>query len=203
MNLKIIKTDVGVVLPLAVLWLGGCAAPPPTPSPPPKPMPESAPAEILRTRFEELHIEVVDRLDAGMSAVIGSAESQNSDLARNQALADGRKRLARMFESKVDLLRRRAAEEAGRPDDDPVFEQLNTIAQAVIRQKIQSLEPVRQAEETINGTVRIYCLMELDPQVLIDRIAERKELCELLQSTQAFILLFRNTGPDEAEQGES
>lgn len=173
----------------AALLISGCATPPPAPPPV---------VEIPKTQFEEFQTAAAARRDAGMLAVVGSAESKNADLAAKRALTDGRKRLARMLDGKIDLIRRSAAEETGKPVDDPVFAPLAAIAQSVTKQQIQSLEPARTEKETISGTVRVYCLMELNPQIIIDRLVKEQALYELLQPTQAFSLLFRNVQTAEA-----
>ncbi len=189
MNFTATKPALFTVCAAAVLLAGGCATPPP--EPPPE-------AVIPKTSFEEFQTAAAGLLDAGRLAVVGSAESKSEDLAQKRALIDGRRRLARLLDSKIDLLRRSAAEETGKPVDDPVFGPLNTIAQNLIRDQIQPLAPARTEKETISGTTRVYCLMELDPQVIVDRLMQEQALYSLLQPTRALALLFRNIETAEA-----
>lgn len=193
MNPELKKPAFYTACAAAFLLISGCATPPPAPPPV---------VEIPKTQFEEFQTAATARLDAGVLAVIGSAESKNATLAENRALTDGRKRLARMLDGKIDLLLRSVAAETGKPIDDPLFAPLLPIAQAVTKQQIQSLEPARTEQESISGTVRVYCLMELNPQIIIDRIAEKQELYALLTPTQAFALLFRNIKTVEAVTGD-
>jgi hypothetical protein len=189
MNFTAKNPPLFIICAAAVLLAGGCATPPPEPPP-----------EVVfpKTSFEEFQTVAAGLLDAGRLAVVGSAESKSEDLAQKRALIDGRRRLARLLDGKIDLLRRSAAEETGKPADDPVFAPLNIIAQDVIRDQIQALSPARTEEETISGTVRVYCLMELDPQIIADRLIQEQALYSLLQPTRAFALLFRNIGTAEA-----
>ena len=186
MNLELKQTAFSLG---ATLLICGCTTPPPVPPPV---------VEIPQTRFEEFETAAADRLNEGMLAVVGSAESKSAELAAKRALTDGRKRLARMLDGKIDLLRRSAAEETGTPLGDPVFEPLTAIAQAILRDQVQSIKPVRTEEETISDTVRVYCLMELNPQIIIDQLAAEPKLYEMLKPTQAFSLLFRNVDTTDA-----
>ncbi len=193
MNPATKKISTRTLCTAAFILLCGCATPP---------APEPAAVEIPQTFFEDFQASAAALLDSGMLAAVGSAESKSPELAHNRALTDGRRRLARLLEAKIDLLRRSAADETGKPADDPVFNPLDTIAQTMIRDRIQSLSPTRIEEETISGTVYVYGLMQLNPQLIIDQLIKEKALYELLKPTQAFILLFRNIGTLEAASAE-
>jgi len=123
---------------------------------------------------------------SGALAAVGSAESKSLEIAINQAKTDGRIRLADRLKIKVESIRNNFSEETGLSGKDPLLGPFDTLAQTITTDHIQRLVAKELKYETTNNLVSAYALMELAPQVILDRLAKEKELDTRFRATKAF-----------------
>jgi len=158
----------------AALLLAGCAHAP------------SADPVVPQPIFEEIQARSVSIREAGGLVAIGSAASANRTLALNRALADGRIRLARELEQRVEALTARLAEEAGQPLAADLLLRFDTAARTLTVQTIAALPALRLDQETSGGTFTAYTLLVLSPSALTRQFTEDRELLTLLRPSKAF-----------------
>jgi hypothetical protein len=136
--------------------------------------------------FEEILARSVELREAGGLVATGSATSANRNLALNRALADGRIRLARELEQKIEALAARLAEETGQPLAADILARFDTAARTLIGQTISALPALRLDQETSEEAFTACALLVLSPSALTRQFAEDRELFALLRPSKVF-----------------
>ncbi len=180
------KTLFFAALTAGCIALSGCSSPP-APEP-----------EVPLPLFEELQVLSSKIIESGGLAVVGIAESKSLEIAINKAKTNGRIGLADLLAVKIETLRDDFIEETGLDKNDPLLAPFDEAAQSITVEKIQGLVATRLNYETLDGTVTAYALMEIGPQLILDRLTDEKKLSELFLNSQTYETLAQEIKAHEA-----
>lgn len=160
---------------IAIGLLAGCSS-----------TPEEKKAKAQRPLFNDFQEMSTEVLEAGGLAVVGIGESKSLEIALNKAKTRGRVELAQMLETKIEALQKDFVEETGLPENAQILAQFSSTAQAITSQEIQGSTARELKYEIIDGTITAYALMELNPKIVMNRLAEEEELYTRFRATKAF-----------------
>jgi len=159
---------------ITAILLAGCSSTP------------DSKAKAQRPLFNDFQKMSTKVLESGGIAVVGIGESKSLELALNKAKTRGRVELAQMLETKIESLQKDFVEEVGLAADAQLLAQFSSTSQAITSQEIQGSAAKELKYEIIDGTVTAYALMELNPKLVMNQLAQEEELYTRFRATKAF-----------------
>ena len=169
------QTIISSILALLLTGLSGCSTAP-------EPLPV-----MPQTLAEEFLSQSSKILASGGLAAIGIAESKSLEIALNMAKVNGRIELADLLAVNIESIRNDFIEETGLAKNDPLLTPIAAAAPSITTDHIQGLVATRLNYETgDDGVVTAYALMEISPQLIIDRLTDKKELADLFLNSRTY-----------------
>ncbi|HKL20891.1 MAG TPA: hypothetical protein VJ904_03750, partial [Tichowtungia sp.] len=101
----------------------------------------------------------------------------------NRAVVNGRLNLQKMLDTKMERLQRECTEESGM--DATASDAFRTAARA-LKQQIQVSAAREMKEETIDGTVTAYALMQISPRIIMTQLEQNEDLYTRFLATKPF-----------------
>ena len=163
------------VLTAAAVLLTGCSTT--------APVPVQATQSALPGEMQKISAGIAE---AGGLAVVGTGESKSPELALDKAKINGRKELARMLNTRIEVLAKAFSEETGIPYDSLFLSGFNNAAGIITKQQIVGSLAQTLKYEPSGDTFTAYAVMVLDPKAIADQLAKEKELYDRLRPTNAF-----------------
>jgi hypothetical protein len=171
------KRVVGCVLTAVVLvgFMSGCKTK--------KVVSEKTPFDIIQEKANAITA-------AGGLAAVGIGTSRTVHMALDKAKTRGRTELAHIMETKVDSLKKDFSEEIGAGKESEVNELFSAVSKHIAHQLLHGSVPKDLKYDTKDGMTTAWALMVIDPKVVADAFASKKNSARNLytrfRASQAF-----------------